>query len=58
MKAFFRTPDGTWLNVAALAYTLLGYAVGIALMIADPWYANLAGVVLAACIDLQRVLRP
>ncbi len=48
MKAFFRTPDGTWLNVAALAYTLLGYAVGIALMIADPWYANLAGVVLAA----------
>ena len=48
MKALFRTPDGTWLNIAALAYTLLGYAAGIALMIADPWYANLAGVLLTA----------
>jgi fatty acid desaturase len=46
MKALFRNPEGTWLNVAALAYTLLGYAAGIALMIADPWVANLAGVLL------------
>ena len=46
MKAFFRTPEGTWLNVAALAYTLLGYVGGIALMVAEPWYANVAGVLL------------
>ena len=48
MRAFFRTPEGTWLNVAALAYTLLGFVLGIALMIAQAWYANLAGVVLTA----------
>src|SRR5688572_17797999 len=46
MKAFFRTPEGAWLNLAALAYTLLGYTAGIALLIAEPWYANLAGVLL------------
>jgi fatty acid desaturase len=46
MKALFRNAEGTWQNVAALAYTLLGYAAGIALMIADPWYANVAGVLL------------
>ena len=48
MKALFRNPEGTWLNIAALAYTLLGYAAGIALMIAAPWYANLAGVLLTS----------
>jgi len=44
MKAYFRTPEGKWPNVAALAYTMVGYAAGVALMIAQPWYANLIGV--------------
>ena len=47
LRQFFRSTHGAWLNVAALAYTLLGWALGIALMTADAWYANLAGVLLA-----------
>lgn len=46
MTSIFRTPGGAWPNIAALSYTLLGYAGGILLMVADPWYANLAGVLL------------
>jgi fatty acid desaturase len=42
----FRTPHGAWLNVAAIAYTLLGYAAGIGLLLAGSWAANLAGVLL------------
>jgi fatty acid desaturase len=48
MKALFRSPHGAWLNVAALGYTLGGYTLGIVLMAAGPWYANAAGVLLAA----------
>jgi fatty acid desaturase len=46
--SMFRTPHGTWLNSAALAYTLFGFALGVALLALDPWYANLAGVPLTA----------
>ena len=46
LKQFFRSPGGAWLNIAALAYTLFGWASGIALLRADAWYANLIGVLL------------
>ena len=46
MKGFFRSPSGIWLNVAALAYTLLGWVVGIALLTSEAWYANLVGALL------------
>ena len=46
LKGFFRSPSGIWLNIAALAYTLLGWVGGIALLTADAWYANLVGVLL------------
>jgi fatty acid desaturase len=45
-RRIFRNPRGAWLNVAALGYTLAGWAVGIVLLAAQPWYANLAGVLL------------
>jgi fatty acid desaturase len=48
LKQVFRSPHGAWPNVAALAYTLLGYPAGIALLLAEPWYANLAGLLLTA----------
>jgi len=44
----FRSPHGAWLNTAALAYTLLGWVIGVALLAAVPWYVNLAGVLLTA----------
>lgn len=47
-KSMFRTPHGAWLNSAALAYTLFGFALGVVLLALDPWYANLAGVLLTA----------
>jgi fatty acid desaturase len=45
---FFRYPDGVAPNVAALAYTLGGYAGGLALLAAGHWLLNLAGVLLTA----------
>jgi len=45
---FFRYPDGVAPNVAALAYTLGGYAGGLALLGAGHWLLNLAGVLLTA----------
>jgi fatty acid desaturase len=47
-RRIFRNPRGAWLDIAALAYTLAGWALGIALLAAEPWYAKLAGVVLTA----------
>jgi fatty acid desaturase len=47
-RRIFRNPRGAWINIAALAYTLAGWALGIALLAAQPWYANLAGVLLTA----------
>src|SRR5258706_16291511 len=42
----FRNAPGAWLNIAALAYTLAGWALGVVLLAADSWYANAAGVLL------------
>ena len=42
----FRSPHGAWPNIAALTYTLAGWAAGIALLCTQPWYANLIGVLL------------
>ncbi len=39
LKQLFRSPHGAWLNIGALAYTLLGWASGIALMTAETWRA-------------------
>lgn len=44
----FRYAHGARPNVIALGYTLLGYAAGVALLTADPWPANLVGVLLTA----------
>jgi fatty acid desaturase len=46
IKSYFRNPNGTWLNVTALAYTLIGYGAGIAMLMAEPWWVNLIGVLL------------
>jgi len=44
----FRYAHGALPNTLALAYTLGGYAVGISLLTADHWAANLIGVLLTA----------
>ena len=46
LRRIFRNAPGAWLNIAALAYTLAGWASGLVLLAADPWYANVAGVLL------------
>ena len=46
IRRIFRNSHGAWLNIAALAYTLAGWALGVVLLAADPWYANAAGVLL------------
>ena len=43
MSQFFRYPDGLWPNLAALAFTLLGYAAGVALLGAPSWMLNALG---------------
>ncbi len=42
----FRYPDGVAPNVGALAFTVLGYPLGIALLTASSWAANLLGFVM------------
>jgi fatty acid desaturase len=42
----FRSAHGALPNVLALAYTLVGYALGVLLLTLEPWWANLAGVLL------------
>jgi fatty acid desaturase len=44
----FRSPHGALVNAVALAYTLGGYAAGVALLTAEPWWANALGVLLTA----------
>jgi fatty acid desaturase len=44
----FRQPDGLLPNTAALAYTLLAYLGGIALLLAAPWPGQVAGTLLLA----------
>jgi fatty acid desaturase len=44
----FRSPHGLVPNVFALAYTLAGYALGIWLLTAAPWWLNALGVLLTA----------
>jgi len=45
-RRIFRNTHGAWLTIAALAYTLAGWALGVVLLAAAPWYANTAGVLL------------
>ncbi len=47
-KPLFRYADGQVWNSAAIAYSLFGYAGGIALLLAPHWAAKAAGVVLLA----------
>jgi fatty acid desaturase len=48
MSLFFRYPDGLWPNLAALTFTLLGYAAGVTLLGANPWILNVVGLSLVA----------
>ena len=42
----FRTPDGAAPNIAALAFTLLGYGFGVVALTSPSWVLNAIGVVL------------
>ena len=42
----FRYPDGVVPNTTALAFTLLGWPLGVALLVAAPWWLNALGFVL------------
>ncbi|MCA3141495.1 MAG: fatty acid desaturase family protein [Betaproteobacteria bacterium] len=46
--SLFRSPRGALPNLLALGWTLLAYPLGIGLLMADPWWANLAGVLVTA----------
>jgi len=48
MKSVFRYEDGVWPNVAALAFTVLGWPVGIALLGQANGWLNALGVLLVA----------
>ena len=48
ISQYFRYPAGVVPNTAALAYTLGGYAGGVALLTAEHWLPNLLGVLLTA----------
>lgn len=48
MSQYFRYPDGVWPNLAALAFTLLGFAIGVALLGNDSWLLNGMGFLLVA----------
>jgi len=50
MAQIFRYPDGVWPNVAALAFTLLGYGVGVALLGADSWTLSVLGLALVVAL--------
>jgi omega-6 fatty acid desaturase (delta-12 desaturase) len=45
-KRFLRYDDGLWPNLFALAYALLGYTGGFAILLFAPWWASLPGVLL------------
>jgi len=42
----FRYPDGAAPNIAALAFTLLGWPLGVALLVLPSWWLNALGFVL------------
>ncbi|HZP88191.1 MAG TPA: fatty acid desaturase [Burkholderiales bacterium] len=44
----FRSPHGAVANMLALGYALIGYPVGVVLLIADAWALNVVGVLLTA----------
>jgi hypothetical protein len=46
--ALFRNQHGAWKNVAALTYTLAGYALGLWLLTVSHWTLNLLGVLLTS----------
>lgn len=48
LTRLFRSPHGLGPNLLALTYTLAGYPLGVWLLTVQPWWANLAGVVLTA----------
>jgi len=48
MKPVFRYEDGVWPNVAALAFTVLGWPAGIALLGQANGWLNALGVLLVA----------
>ena len=57
--AIFRNRQGAWRNVAALSYTLAGYALGVVLLTAQHWALNLVGVLLTGHTPgLRRLLHP
>lgn len=45
-QRLFRYDDGTGSNLAALTYVFAGYPLAFAMLFADFWYLNLAGVLL------------
>ena len=47
-QALFRHADGVWPNTAALAFTVLGWPLGIALLGQSHWTLNALGVLLVA----------
>lgn len=47
-QALFRHADGVWPNTAALAFTVFGWPLGIALLGQSAWWLNTAGVLLVA----------
>ncbi|MBU4183681.1 MAG: fatty acid desaturase [Gammaproteobacteria bacterium] len=47
-QALFRHADGVWPNTAALAFTVLGWPLGIALLGQSHWALNALGVLLVA----------
>lgn len=46
ISKYYRYPDGTWPNTAAMAFTLLGYPLGIALLVQPSWLAKAGGFLL------------
>jgi fatty acid desaturase len=48
LRALLRDPAGLWPNALAIAYALLGYALGVALLLVDPSWLNVIGVLLTA----------
>jgi fatty acid desaturase len=48
LNKFFRSPHGLRPNAIALGYTLGGYALGVVLLTVEPWWLNLAGLLLTA----------
>lgn len=45
---YFRYSDGVAPNVLALSYTILGYMAGVAMLLAQAWWANVLGTLLVA----------